>query len=93
MRDLYFGNVSPWELPPSHTVEYREISCKIESEEQYFTSKMSEDDYQRFEDYKTLLWQLNSMDDIDIFSHGFKLGTLLMMEMFSDEIGSPYNES
>ncbi len=86
MHDFYFGHISPYERPPIQTREYRELSDKIESEEEYFINKMSKEDYERFENYKELQWQLNTLEDVYNFSHGFKLA-LFMKEIFSDEDG------
>lgn len=93
LHDFYYGRVIPWERRNPYAEEQREINRKIESEERYFVGKMSLDDCKRFEAFKNLLSQAYSMDEVDIFSHGFKLGALFMLEVFADENNPLHGEN
>ena len=83
--DLYHGNFNAWERRPVRTAEIKAVDCKIESEKRYFVQKMSLDDCQRFEALENLYSQSSDFEQIDAFSYGFKLGTMLMCAVFMDE--------
>lgn len=46
---------------------------------------MSLDDCQRFEALESLYNQSSGFEQMDAFSYGFKLGTMLMCAVFIDE--------
>lgn len=81
MEALFDGKVIPWERPADITAERKEIEKKIESERRYFVEKMSLDDCQRFEKLFDLFGKAAHCEDVDTYSHGFTLGTLLMLEI------------
>ena len=93
MHDFYFGRIVPWERGASTDPGYREVKRKIEDEERYFTGKMSLDDCQRFEAFKGLFSQASSFEEVEIFSLGFKLGALFMLEILEDGNGQPDSEN
>lgn len=90
LEDLYYGRISPWERPRIKSAERSELSRKIENEKRYFIQKMSLDDCQRFEELESLYSQSGGFEDVDAFSHGFKLGALLTCAVFDGK--SVYSE-
>ena len=85
LNDLYYGKLSGWERRPVRTVEFREINSKIESEKQYFVSKMSLDDCQRFQALENLYSQSHSLDEFDAYCAGVKFAVMLMSAVFMSE--------
>lgn len=85
---LFFGKISIWEREVTVSPERREIEKKIESEKRYFIEKMSLDDCQRFQALENLYIQASEDEEIGIFSHGFTMGALIMLEIYAgrDEI-------
>ena len=67
------------------TDEYRAINKKIESEKRYFMEKMSLDDCKRFQELEGLYETAAHCEEVDLYAHGFTLGTLLMLEVFRKE--------
>ena len=84
LADLYYGRISPWERSPTRSAESREIDRKIEDEKRYFIQKMSLDDCQRFQELENLYSQSSGAEQVDAFTHGFKLGAKLMVAVFAD---------
>lgn len=85
ISDLYHGNINAWERRPVRTAENMAVNHKIEDEKRYFIQKMSLDDVQRFEALENLYSQSSDFEQESAFSYGFKLGTLLMCAVFTDE--------
>jgi hypothetical protein len=81
MEALFDGRVIPWERRANMTDERREVEEKIQQEKRHFIEKMSLDDCQRFEQLENLYGEAAHMEEVDIYSHGFTLGALLMMEV------------
>ena len=85
MSDLYHGRINAWERRPNRTSENIAVNCKIEDEKRYFTQKMSLDDVQRFEALENLYSQSSDFEQESAFSYGFKLGAMLMSDVFIDK--------
>lgn len=81
MAVLFDGRVIPWERRCRMSDERRAIEEKIQSEKRYFIEKMSLDDCQRFERLENLYSEAAHDEETDIYSHGFTLGALMMMEV------------
>ena len=84
-NDLYHGHYNAWERRPNRTAEYTAVNNKIEDEKRYFIQKMSLDDCQRFEKLENLYTESSHYEQIDAFSYGFKLATILMCSVFIEE--------
>jgi hypothetical protein len=85
LNDLYHGRYNAWEHRPSRTDETRAINQKIEDEKRYFSQKMSLDDFQRLQALENLYTEANNFEQVNAFTYGFKLGTMLMCDVFMDE--------
>jgi len=84
LRGLYNGKIIPWERKEPRNEKLLEIIRKIEDEERYFIQKMSLDDCQRFQALSKLYSELSSIEEENIFSYGFTLGLLLMMDVVKE---------
>lgn len=85
LKELYHGRIPPWERKATQSTERKEVNCKIESEKRYFMAKMSLDDCQRFEALGNLYFHSSDFEQLDAFSDGFRLATMLMCAVFIDE--------
>lgn len=85
LEDLYYGRISVWGRKATPSAERSEVSRKIEDERQYFLGKMSPDDCERFQALEDLYTQSGDFEEIDAFYHGFRMGALLMIEVFADD--------
>ena len=84
LNELYFGKIVPWERRNRKVAEQREIVSKIEAEERYFASKMSDEDCQRFQALSNLYSELATSSEAEIFSYGFSMGLLLMIDVMGE---------
>ena len=84
LRGLFNGKIIPWERREPRSEALLEIIRKIEDEERYFTQKMSLDDCQRFQALSKQYSELSSIEEENIFSYGFTLGLLLMMDVMKE---------
>jgi len=84
LRGLYNGRIIPWERREPRNEAFLETIRKIEDEERYFIQKMSLDDCQRFQALTKLYSELSSIEEENIFSYGFTLGLLLMMDVMKE---------
>jgi hypothetical protein len=81
LESLYHGKISPYSRPAVSTPERKELAKRIQAEKEYFTGKMSPDDIRRFDNLEDLLSADFHNENADIFSNGFSLGALLMLEI------------
>ena len=84
LRGLYRGKIIPWERREPRSEEFLEIVRKIEAEEKYFIEKMSLDDCQRFQALSSLRAKLDLAEEAELFSYGFSLGLLLMIDVMKE---------
>jgi len=85
LHDLYYGRVSCTERPYIRTAEIKAVDNKIEDEKRYFSSKMSLNDCERFQELDNLYSLSNDYSQFNSFSYGFRLATMLMCAVFMDE--------
>ena len=84
---LYFGKIRPHEIVGALNPEQKKYKEKIKSEMAYFIGKMTEEDAERFNDLEDM-FSCNSLDDeVNIFSNGFTLCALLMLEIIERREG------
>lgn len=91
MEALFDGRVIPWERRNTMSAERKALEEKIENEKRYFIAKMSLDDCQRFQALEDLLSKAGLDEEVGIYSHGFTLGALLMLEVMEKK-GEIINE-
>ena len=84
LRDLYFGKIIPWERKNRKCAEHLKLLEKIESEERYFIEKMPHEDSQRFQALSNLYSEFSMSEEGEIFSYGFTLGAMLMLDMLEE---------
>ena len=86
MEALFDGKVIPWERHNTESAERKALGDKIESETRYFLEKMSLDDCRRFQALENLFAEALFVDEVAIYSHGFTLGALLMLEVSEKKV-------
>jgi len=85
LHDLYNGQFNAWSRRSAGTVESKAVRIKIDDENRYFMQKMSPDDCRRFEELDNLYFKYSDFEQADAFSYGFRLGTILMCAVYSDD--------
>ena len=81
---LFDGKINPYEqIGVTGDEEYDEVNRNIRGEKEYFKSKLTEQDQQRLEAFESLFSQSSSIQDVETFRYGFRLGVLIMAEVFT----------
>lgn len=83
LQGLYDGEIFPDEQIVPKDPEYRSMSKKLGEQKAYFKQKLSEEDSKKFEEFDDLYCQTRSMDSEASFMYGFRLGAMLMIEVFT----------
>lgn len=83
LEELYDGKIFPEEqiVPKDHN--YRPLNEKISELLEEWKKKLSEDDYYQLESFLELCSESSSMEASESFVYGFKLGALIMVEVFT----------
>lgn len=87
LHDFYVGNVAPWERRAYVDPKAREIIKKADDEEQYLSSRLSPEDGAHLQEFKKQLHQLMTIDEVEVFKIGYKLGALMVMEVLEEKGG------
>lgn len=85
LKNWYDGNICPAEDIAPKSKKYHSIVTKIGKEKEYFATKLSSDDRERFEKWDSLRYEYEEMTDYANFSYGFKLGAMLAFEIFAEQ--------
>jgi len=85
LKSLFNDGIYPFEEIVPKDPEYRAVNRKISEEKQYFIQKMSSEDAQQFEKLENLYSESTSIYACECFTYGFRLGALLMGEVFTGE--------
>lgn len=85
LETLFYGELRPQERTVIKSLEEIELEYKIEIAKKYFTEKMSEEDCKHLQDLEDLYIQEVNFTEVNIFSYGFSLGALMMIETLGKE--------
>ena len=83
LEELYDGMIYPDELIISRDPEYRPLNQKISNTMDMWRNKLSKDDFTSLESLLDLRSQVDSMHAEASFMYGFKLGSLIMIEVLT----------
>ena len=81
LKDLYNGEVYPFENIMPQDENYRPISNKVGELRAYFTEKLPQEDKERFAEWNRLICEMLHMEGYANFSYGFRLGVRLMADV------------
>lgn len=81
LKDLFCGDILPSEhIIPIHA-KYRENNKKTLDEMDYWQHKLSKEDFTKLESLYDLWSEASAMVEEHSFIYGFRLGSLLIMEL------------
>lgn len=78
LKDLYYGKISPSEEPTSY--QYRKAIRKVIKFEETLLHNLSPELKKTFLEFCDSSSQLSSVDSLDNFKAGFKLGAKIILE-------------
>lgn len=82
IEEIYNGKRIPVEEVIPTDADYRPLADKIGSERDYFSKTLSEEDRERFNLWNKDIFKYEEMTELANFEYGFKLGAMLVMEIF-----------
>lgn len=84
LEQLYFGEIRPEEVIVPKNREYRTLNNKISNSMEQLKMKLSETDMELLEETFDLLSRSSSMYSTEVFIYGFKMGALMINEVFAN---------
>jgi len=84
LESLYHGEINLNERKAICTPPKDEIERKIQAEKEYFHNEFSPDVCKRLEKLENLYTEAFGIENIEIFTHGFKIGALMMLEILEE---------
>jgi hypothetical protein len=84
LEALFEGELSPAGMIIPDTPEYHQVNNEIVNLTETWKRKLSEADYQSFEELLELINKSNMMEAAASFSYGFKLCAALLLEVVAD---------
>lgn len=81
---LYYGKINPFGRKVPSNPEKEEVESKIQVEKDYFRNELSPDVYERLDRLESLYTEASDMENIDLFTHGFRIGALIMLEVLAE---------
>lgn len=85
LKDFYYGTLHPIEKIIPLNTEYRFLFQDINNKREYFAEQLSTKDKEYFEKWNQQIKQYEEIFEYANFSYGFKLGTMLAFEIFSEK--------
>ncbi|MDE5910632.1 MAG: hypothetical protein K2H52_18200 [Lachnospiraceae bacterium] len=85
LHDFYVGNVAPWEQRSYVDPKAREIIRKADDEEKHLVSRLSPEDVEHLQEFKKLMHHIMTIDEVEVFKIGYKLGALMVMEVLEEK--------
>ncbi|WP_438497647.1 DUF6809 family protein [Paenibacillus sp. IHBB 3054] len=85
MEDFYYGRLHPNELIKPNDPEFQKINQKITESMQILKEHFSEEDFKQVEKLFDLLIDSNSLQSSLSFIQGYKIGALMMVEVFNGD--------
>lgn len=82
LEDFFNNGIYPFEEIVPKDSEYKRLGQKISQERTYFESILSDKDIKRMEEYDNLFVERATIDCRENFVYGFRLGALLMVDVF-----------
>lgn len=81
MRELYFGNLVPWERGRPTDPSYTPIARKASEIREHFNDTLSPEGKELFEKLQDLESQYGTIDEIHLFEYAFCMGVLTMIDV------------
>ena len=82
VRELYYGNISPWERKRAYPPERIALTDKIDDIVQHFKNLLSPEEYKKFAEMQEMESQVDVEHAVDLFEHAFCMGVRLMIDIF-----------
>jgi len=86
LKEIYNGGIFPSEQAAPNDLKYKKTACQISDLMDLFYKQLSAEQYKKLEDLMDLCANNSYMENYEMFSYGFNLGALLIIEVFMGNI-------
>lgn len=84
LEEMYRGNIYPDEAIVPRGTEYTRLNDRMSELMMQWREKLSTEDFQALEELVEIKNDINSLQSQESFVHGFKLGSLMMIEIYTN---------
>lgn len=88
LKDLYYGNIRPYESKISASSELQRMTRRVDECEAQLSERLGESDRHTLEALTSAYQEINSINAIENFIIGFRLGVKLIIECMDDSDGN-----
>lgn len=81
IEEIYYGNIDPFEHAVHHPNAEKQLRESIHRNEDSLKSELSETQKETLEKLKDNLDDLHRLEEMEMFTEGFRLGARLMLEV------------
>ena len=81
IRELYYGTNAPFHASKDRGARYKEHAVAADKAEKEITKNLNEELRPLLEEYRENLAELNGISIEDAFAEGYRIGSLLMLEV------------
>lgn len=84
LKSLYYSNFNQDEIIYTKNPDYRKLSNQVVEAMELLKEKVTDEDFKIITNLMELNNELGSMEVTNAFEYGFKYGTLIMIEVLTD---------
>lgn len=88
LEDLYYGNIRPYESKISASSELQRMTQRVDECEAQLSERLDETGRHTLEALTSAYQEINSINAIENFIIGFRLGARLIIECMDDSDGN-----
>lgn len=81
LENLYYGNVAPYDRDIPQKNEYKNLQKLVDRHEKVLKDTMTNNQQEYFNKFMDCFIELNGMNELDAFIHGYILATKIMTEI------------
>ncbi len=85
LKNLYYGKFNPDEVIDTKEPEYLKLCNKALEVMELLKKNVSVEDYKIITELMDLHNEISAFEVVDAFKYGFKSGSLIMLEIFTDK--------
>ena len=85
IRQLFFGELHPWERFVPNDSDLRKASNRVGKLVEEWKEHLSTEDTERLEEIVDTLYQYSSILEADAFESGFRLGAKMMLDILQPD--------
>jgi|GEM_PF-1160107 hypothetical protein len=85
LKNLYYGNINPEETMSISDPKFRELNHNVLKQLEDLKDSLDEQEYKKIIKLSEINSEANALETVNAFTHGFKYGAIMMMEILKNE--------